>query len=326
MSSFIIPHKIIEDYGKNLFECPYCQNLIMLKDKVLSEPGPCKHCNKLIMVPYKLGSFWLFQKLGGGAMGTVFKAFHAQHHRSIYAIKTLKRDEKGNERLVRALQREAQVASLFSSHPNVVNVICHGWYADDYYMTMEFIPGETLLEKIDRTGKLTELEALEIISKIICAEKFILEKGYLFRDLKPENVWLGKEKHVYVFDFGLCLPIEIAALDQGNLLEASPIYVPPERLTGDGEDVTSEIYSLGMVLYYAVTGQPYFTTAKEISGLLKRHVSPFRLSNEVTKMGKMSNDLADVITKMIKRQSEDRYSDMDSLVTDIDALISARSQ
>ena len=257
-------------------------------------------------------------------MGTVFKAFHEKHHRSIYAIKTLKRNMRRDDRLIRALQRESQVVSLFSSHPNVVNLICHGWDGDDYYMTMEYIPGETLLEKIERTGKLKERDALEIISKIICAEQLILEKGYLFRDLKPENIWLAKGKHVYVFDFGLCLPLEIAAMDQGEFLEASPIYVPPERLTGEGEDVSSEIYSLGMVLYYAVTGQPYFTTAKEIDGLLKRHVSPFRLSSDITKMGKMGKDLAEVITKMIKRQSEDRYPDLDSLVADIDSLISAR--
>ena len=324
MSSFLIPHKIIENYEKNLFECPYCRNLIHLMEKVLSDPKPCDHCKKPIMIPYKLGAFWLFQKLGGGSMGTVFKAFHGQHHRSIYAIKTLRHDQKRNDRLIRALQREAQVASLFSTDPNIVNLICHGWDGDDYYMAMEFIPGETLLEKIERSGKLKELEALEIITKIIGAEKTILENGYLFRDMKPENVWLGKGNHVYVFDFGLCLPLEIASLDQGKLLEASPIYVPPERLTGEGEDVTSEIYSLGMVLYYAVTGQPYFTTAKEVDGLLKRHVSPFRLSAEVTKMNKINKDLADVITKMIKRHSEDRYRDMASLEEDINNLISSR--
>ena len=325
MSSFLIPHKIIEDYEKNLFECPYCRNLIMLKKKVLSEPKPCKHCKKTIMIPYKLGDFWLFQKLGGGAMGIVFKAFHHQHNRSIYAVKTLKRDQKGNDRLVRALQREAQVASLFSSHPYIVNLISHGWERDDYYMAMEFVPGETLLDKIEQKGKLKEIEALEIVSKVISAERFILEKGYLFRDLKPENIWLGKEKHIYLFDFGLCLPLEIAALDQGMFLEASPIYVPPERLTGDGESVTSEIYSLGMILYYAVAGQPFFTTAKEIDGLLKRHVSEFRLSSEVTKLGKISQDLAEVITKMIQRQSENRYQELDSLEADVKSLISART-
>ena len=216
-------------------------------------------------------------------------------------------------------------ASLFSVHPNVVNLIAHGWEGDDYYLAMEYIPGETLIDKIEREGKLKEFEALEIISKIIRAEKFILEKGYLFRDLKPENIWFGKEKHVYLFDFGLCLPLEIAAMEQGTMLEASPLYVPPERLTGDGEDVTSEIYSLGMILYYAVTGQPYFTTAKEIDGFLKRHVSAFRLSKEVTKMGKIAKDLAAVITKMIKRQSEDRYHDMDALEEDINGLFSARA-
>ena len=86
MSSFIIPQKIIDDFKKNLFECPYCHNLILLESKSLSDPKPCKHCDKVIMVPYKVGDFWLFKRLGGGAMGTVYMAFHEVHHRSMYAV------------------------------------------------------------------------------------------------------------------------------------------------------------------------------------------------------------------------------------------------
>lgn len=258
-------------------------------------------------------------------MGSVYKAFHDEHQRSIYAVKTLTDEEKGNKRLIRALQREAQVTSLFSTHPHVVNFITHGWSRDEYYMVTEYIQGQTLLERIKDKGKLSELEALEIISTIISAEKFIYDSGYLFRDLKPENVMLNsKDETPYLFDFGLSLPIEIAELDQGAFLEASPIYVPPERLTGEGEDITSEIYSLGMVLYYAVTGQPYFTTAQEIQGILKRHVSSFRLSSEVTKMGKISQDLAEVITKMIKRDREDRYSNLTDLANEVGQLIKKR--
>ena len=325
MRSFIIPQKIIDDYKKDLFECPYCRNLILLENAVLEEPHPCIHCQKTIMTPYKVGHFWLFQKLGDGAMGSVFKAFHEQHLRSIYAIKILNRKEKENDRLIRALQREAQVSALFSCHPNILNFIAHGWEGDDYYMAMEYVQGETLQDHIKRQGKLKELEALKIVIEIISAENYIVENGYLFRDLKPENIWISKENHqVLLFDFGLCLPLEIAEMDQGELMEASPIYVPPERLTGDGENITSEIYSLGLILYYAVTGQHYFTTAIEIEGLLKRHVSEFRLSDQVTKMGKISKDLANVITKMIKRQCQDRYQDMASLKTDVDTLIASR--
>ncbi len=326
MSSFLVPQKIIDDYNKDIFECPYCKEQIPFKTHDLLAPRPCEKCGKKIMIPHRVGEFWLFQQIGSGAMGCVYKAFHEVHQRSIYAVKILQRDAKGDERLIRALQREAQVTAQFGAHPHIVDFITHGWDGDEYYMVTEYIQGGTLLNRIEELGKLSELDALKIMSPIVAAQKYVHELGYLFRDMKPENVLLGKDNSVYLFDFGLSLPLDVAQLDQGMFLEASPIYVPPERLTGEGEDITSEIYSLGMVLYYAVVGQPYFTTAKEVKGLLKQHMSPFRLSSEVTKMGKISKDLADVITKMIKRDRDDRYNDMESLEADINALIEARSE
>ncbi len=323
MSSILIPEKIIEDYHKNFFECPYCRDQIPLESHKPLAPAPCGKCGKTVMIPHRVSDFWLFQQIGSGAMGAVYKAFHQLHQRSIYAVKILNRREKGNDRLIRALQREAHITSKFSTHPHIINFITHGWAGDEYYMAMEYIQGQTLLEKIEAEGKLSELVSLEIIAIVIDTLKYVYDSGFLFRDLKPENIMISKENLVYLFDFGLTLPNEVAAMEQ-DVLEASPIYVPPERLTGEGEDITSEIYSLGMVLYHAVAGQPYFTTAQEITGVLKRHVSSFRLSSEVTKMGKISKDLAAVITKMIKRERDERYMDLDTLIHDIDGLLKAR--
>jgi serine/threonine-protein kinase len=325
MSSILIPQKIIDDYTQGFYECPYCRGKLQISDHAELDPAPCMHCQKTIMAPHKVGAFWLFQQIGKGAMGCVYKAFHEHHHRSIYAVKMLHRKEKGNERLIRALQREASVTARFSCHPHIINFITHGWDREEYYLVTEYIQGETLLKRIERAGKLTELESLRIISEIISAENYIYADGYLFRDLKPENVMLENDTNrSYLFDFGLSLPLVVAEMDQGQFLEASPIYVPPERLTGEGEGITSEIYSLGMILYYAVTGQPYFTTAQEIQGLLKRHMSQFRLSGAVTKMGTLSKDLADVITHMIKREPEERFPDMETLEFAVESLIQAR--
>jgi serine/threonine protein kinase len=257
-------------------------------------------------------------------MGCVYKAFHHDNPRSIYAVKTLNRAEIGNQHLIRALQREAQMSSIFSVHPHIVNFIAHGWHGIEYYMVLEYIQGEMLLDRIKRAGKLSELEALKLILPIVQAEHFICDKGYLFRDLKPENVMIGKDNHVCLFDFGLTLPIEIAGEDQGMFMEGSPIYVPPERLTGEGEDFSSEIYSLGMVLYYAVAGQPFFTTADGTEGILKRHVSSFRLSGDLTKIGKLSPDFVKVLTKMKMRYPEERYQDFKTLEDEIYRLIAAR--
>ena len=110
MSSYLIPQKIVENYEQGFFECPYCRGRIKVDPEIFADPGPCEHCQKEVMIPHKLGRFWLFQQIGAGAMGCVYKAFHHDHPRSIYAVKTLHRAEIGNQRLIRALQREAQVS------------------------------------------------------------------------------------------------------------------------------------------------------------------------------------------------------------------------
>jgi serine/threonine protein kinase len=324
MSSLLIPRDIITNYEEGVFQCPYCGTRMALGAAEPLEALNCPNCDKLIMFPHKISHYWLFQVLGGGGMGIVYKAFHEHHHRSVYAVKILPRHARQNRRLFLALQREAQMSTRFAGHPSIVNVVAHGWSDGEYFLASEYIKGETLTARIDRLGCLDELEALNITIDLLGAVQFVAAKSYLYRDLKPDNVLVNDQGEAFLLDFGLCLPRAVAARDLGDVIEASPIYVPPERLVGEGEDVRSEIYSLGMLLYQAALGCTYFN-AKEADALLRQHVSQFRLSDSLTRLDKLTPDLGAVVSKMIKRQPQERYQDCRSLAADLQKLIDVRS-
>jgi serine/threonine protein kinase len=325
MSSLLIPRDIITNYEQGVFQCPYCGTRMALANSEPLEAGNCPNCEKLIMFPHKISHYWLFQMLGGGGMGIVYKAFHEHHHRSVYAVKILPRHARQNRRLFLALQREAQMSTRFAGHPTIVNVVAHGWSDGEYFMASEYVKGETLTARIDRLGCLDELDALNITMDLLKAVQFVAAKSYLYRDLKPDNVLVNDQGRAFLLDFGLCLSRIVAARDLGDVIEASPIYVPPERLVGEGEDVRSEIYSLGMLLYQSSLGCTYFN-AKEADSLLRQHVSQFRLSDSLTRLDKLAPDLGAVVSKMIKRQPQERYQDCRSLAEDLQKLIDVRTR
>jgi serine/threonine-protein kinase len=170
---------------------------------------------------------------------------------------------------------------------------------------MEFVHGERMDHRIKRLGKIPETEMILIMLRLLAAETHIYSRGYLYRDMKPQNVILNDRTGAVLFDFGICVSIEAALDDSANLIAGTPMYFPPERLTGEGESAAGEIYSLGMVLYHGITGRNYFTN-RELEAMAAKETLPAMLLNK-NKMDGIPNDLAEVITRMIQRHPKKRY-------------------
>jgi len=317
------PAEIIDNFHNGIFECPYCELAMSLQHTHPLQMVSCPDCGNVLLVPTPVAEFWLFQVVGGGGMGVVYKAFHEIHRRSIYAIKLVPQRGKNRRRLSHSLQREAQMATRFSGHPNIANVVCHGWHQDEFYMASEYIRGETLTKRIERRGRLDEIEALTIAADLVSAIRHIHSLNYLFRDVKPDNVMINEQGLPMLFDFGLCIPCFVAARDLGEVIEASPVYVPPERLMGDGEGIQAEIYSLGMVLYQMLVGTTYFA-AREANSLLRQHVSEFRLHRSVTGLDSVSPDLVELITSMVCREPDDRPQSAEGLEQTLREMLAQR--
>jgi serine/threonine-protein kinase len=219
------------------------------------------------MLGERFGSFKAIAKLGTGGMGEVFLAEHQRIERRA-AIKVLMPEHTANAEAVRRLFAEARAASLIR-HPGIVEVFdCDVHRNGRAYIVMEYLDGETLGGRLDRTGALPWKVACIIARQVADAIGAAHGKGIIHRDLKPENVFLVAARfeplpgEVKVLDFGL------AKLVAGNLvgglatrtgsLLGSPPYMSPEQCVGGPADQRSDVYSLGCVLFEMIAGHPPF--------------------------------------------------------------------
>lgn len=278
----------------------------------------CPACKAINLVPMQVGRFWLFEPLGGGGMGSVYRALSADKVDRHFAVKVLSRVEKTKPANIHALLNEARIGKLIGDHPCLVKCVDSGCENGEYYSAMDLVQGERLDKSIDRLGRLPEQQVLQIALHVLAAEQHIFKCGYLYRDLKPENIIINDEGYAILFDYGLCMPREDALHPKDEFVSGSPYYLPPERLLGKGEDASSEIYSLGMVIYYALSGQTYFD-ADEVEALAKRHVSKVRLSVS-SKLRDFREDLVALLTKMIRQERDERFQSFHSVARAVRAI------
>jgi serine/threonine protein kinase len=308
--------KTIDTLKKELFPCDKCQKTVPLADLTPLQMWECPSCHEINFIPQQIGRFWLYEPLGGGGMGSVYKACSCGTPGKTFAVKILSRIAKNDASCINALLTESQIARCLRGHPSLVQYEASGFEDGEYYCAMEYIKGERIDDAIQRLERMPVKTVLEIALHILAGEQHIYKCGYLYRDLKPENVVLQWDTgRVIMLDFGLCLPLDKALHPDDQFVSGSPYYIPPERLWGTGETMASEIYSLGMVMYQALTGQTYYD-ANEVEELAKRHISNTRLAVS-GKMKGFGTDLVDIMTKMLKRDKEERYQSYAEVARDI---------
>ncbi len=309
---------LADAFAQGRVPCQQCKFEIPMKGLQQLRMVECPACKAVTFVPLQVGRFWLFEPLGGGGMGSVYRALCSEVPDQYFAVKVLSRIEKTKPANIHALLNEARIGKLIGDHPCLVKCVDSGCQNGEYYSAMELVEGERLDKRIDRLGRLPELQVLQIGLHILAAEQHIFKCGYLYRDLKPENIIINNDGYAILFDYGLCKPRDEALHPQDEFVSGSPYYLPPERLLGKGEDASSEIYSLGMVIYYALSGQTYFD-ADEVEALAKRHVSKVRLSVS-SKLRGFPEDLVELLTKMIRQEPEERFQSFHEVARAIRAI------
>lgn len=269
----------------------------------------CPDCSDPIFVPKRVDGYWLYKPLGGGGMGSVYKAISSDYPDNHYAIKILPREKKKDQFLIDTLMRESEIGHSFGKHPNIAYVDGYGEADDEYYAAMPYIEGIRLDQLIEQEEDYIVPERVFFwILQILSAEQRIYDHGYLYRDLKPQNIIIDKDDNSHLIDFGLCMSVEEAAEgDDADSFEGSPFYVPPERIVGAPESMSSEIYSLGMVIYHAISKKTYYTHS-EINQLVKKHLSSVRIASTKSKLPEnIELGAGSIIDKMIARRPSERY-------------------
>jgi len=216
----------------------------------------------------RLGQYVLVEKIGEGGMGSVWKAHHAMLKR-ITAVKLL-HDDRTSERDIARFEREVQLTSRLN-HPNTVSVFDYG-RADDgrLYYAMEFVDGLSLEQLVERHGPQPTARVIHLLRQAVDALAEAHDLGLIHRDVKPANVLVcergGVGDFVKVVDFGLVkalapdpAPPGTNGVSDANLLAGTPEYVAPEALLRPQEvDARVDLYALGVLAFYLLTGRPVF--------------------------------------------------------------------
>ncbi|MCG5055272.1 MAG: HDOD domain-containing protein [Myxococcales bacterium] len=225
-----------------------------------------------------VGGYRLVTELGSGGMGTVYFAEHLLIGRRA-AIKLLNADCAADEDLVARFLTEARAVNDIR-HPNVVEITDLGQLDNRPFIVMELLEGETLGERLEREGSLSETTVVRMARQMCSALGTAHERGVIHRDLKPENIFLTNHPdypdYVKLLDFGVAKlvgPHRAGKLTKAGMLLGTPAYMSPEQCMGEEAiGPASDIYALGVVLYECVCGRPPFM-AETLNQLIIAHAT-----------------------------------------------------
>src|SRR5918912_1161827 len=218
--------------------------------------------------------------VGSGGMADVYLAGDEVLGREV-ALKFLKARYAENEEFVERFKREAKSAAALSS-PYIVPIFDRGETDDRaYYITMEYLPGGTLKEKITATGALRPQAAAEVALQVAKALKTAHVRGVVHRDIKPLNILLADSDPVKVADFGIARAADATTISQTGDILGSAKYMSPEQAEGDQVGPASDLYSLGVVLYEMLTGRVPFEVETPADVPIQHVVAPPRRPREL---------------------------------------------
>jgi serine/threonine protein kinase len=219
--------------------------------------------------PHLADRYTLDRELGRGGMATVFLAMDIKHDREV-AIKVLHPELSASIGADR-FEREIKLAAKLQ-HPHILGMYDSGQADGLLYYVMPLVKGESLRDRLDREGQLPIDDAIQLILEVADALGHAHSQGIVHRDIKPENV-LVANGHALVADFGIARAAQEAGgqkLTQTGMAVGTPVYMSPEQAVGDPVGPTSDLYSLGCMLYELLAGEPPFT-AKNSQALMARH-------------------------------------------------------
>jgi serine/threonine-protein kinase len=268
--------------------------------------------------PASLGRYKILKELGRGAMGLVYLGKDPTIQRFV-AIKTMRLDALDEPDKLQEIKarffREAESAGRLS-HPNIVTIYDAGEQEELGYIAMELVEGRSLKEWARKPNLMAVSDVVQTLAKVADALDYAHQQGVVHRDIKPANIMITKDRLVKVMDFGIA-KMASSSKTQTDVVLGTPTYMSPEQIAGKKVDGRSDVFSLGVVLFELLTGQPPFT-ADNLSALLfaiAHHPHPdlHTLRQDLPPM------FQEIINRALQKELPQRYRRAEELAQDLRA-------
>ena len=300
------------------FRCPFCYVAVKADRDSCGYTMVCPNCARQVSVPPGrfapgsiVGDFLIKKKLGSGNSGCVYLATQLSLERQV-ALKILS-PEYTAKHGIESFLREARSAAKLN-HINLVRSFAVGQEDSFFYMAMTFINGESIKERLDRSGPIGVDESLHIIQQVAEALSYAWENsGLIHRDIKPENIMVNLEGIVKLTDLGLS--IFAGEGKEADGVAGSPAYMSPEQLSGKLLDSRSDIYSLGITLFQMMAGKlPY--DGNNIRSVADQHYSsPIPHLHKINK--EIPRNVSDFVARAMAKDPANRFADMEHFLKEI---------
>ncbi len=269
----------------------------------------------------KITGYEIMSTLGEGGLGIVYKARQISMNRLV-ALKVLHKHWVTDDEFRKRFILEARIVGKLS-HQNLIQVYDVGKEEGYYYFSMEYVPGRTIDQIIEEKGILSVSEAVNIIIQIVRALRYYKEFDIVHRDIKPSNIIVTQQNIAKLGDFGFVKSKLDKELGFEGMVLGTPDYISPEQAMGDESlDWRSDIYSLGATFYHMVTGVPPFEGSG--STVMLKHVKE-KVSSPKSINFRLSDDVCQVIERMMEKRPADRYATLELLFEDLELLRAGRS-
>lgn len=268
----------------------------------------------------RLGRFDIERVIGVGGMGIVLKAYDTELHR-VVALKVLARHLANNASARKRFAREAQAAAAVL-HPNVIPIYNVESESDNPFLVMQYVNGQSLQAKVDEQGPLSIAEALRIAKQTAAGLAAAHQQGLVHRDVKPANILLEENvDRVLLSDFGLARAVDDASLTRTGIVAGTPHYMSPEQARGDALSFASDLFSLGSVMYFMLSGHPPFR-AQNAMGVLNRIChDPHRPLDQIN--SSIPVEVAAIVDRLLDKNPLDRFASMSQVEQEMDSLLTA---
>lgn len=272
---------------------------------------------------FRVGEYTVIGELGHGSMATVYLVRDRTGHE--LALKLFKESQGVSSTMLERFRREAEATKKLRRHPHILTVYATGQEGRVHYIAMEKVQGSRTFQDLVEREQPNQRQILSLICRIAGALQYAHEHSIVHRDVKPSNIMIDEFGEPLLADFGVAELVDWPSCTVSGALTGTPMYMSPEQARAERVGPASDIYSLAVVLFEALTGVlPYDLPSNPNTGSVLEAVKTQKPLSARKLNPHVSRDLDYVVNKALSKLPSERYPDIKSFATDLNSVLDGK--